>query len=96
MTTRKPLSLPLGHRTGTYGRFLPGSRGFLTSSSDESVQVWDVPPPWEGDPERLRLEAEVVTGTELDESAAVRTLTPEEWAARRDRLEQRGGSPVLK
>jgi hypothetical protein len=52
-----------------------------------------VPAPAEGDPERIRLWLQVVTGLELDAGQAFRALGAEEWYRRRRRLREVGGPP---
>jgi WD40 repeat protein len=47
-----------------------------------SVQLWDLPPPIEGDASRIRLWTEAVTGLELDADGTLRYIEP---AARRER-----------
>jgi hypothetical protein len=53
-----------------------------------------VPQPICGDPERIMLWAQVITGLEVDELTAVRFLDAKTWQQRRDRLQKLGGRPV--
>jgi hypothetical protein len=46
-----------------------------------------------GNPERLLLWVQVITGTELDESGQVRVLDAATWQERRQQLDKLGGPP---
>jgi WD40 repeat protein len=54
--------------------FSPDGKTVLTSSADKTTRLWRVPRPIEGDPERIVLWAQVITGLELDESGGTRGL----------------------
>jgi WD40 repeat protein/serine/threonine protein kinase len=56
---------------------------------------WRVPSPLEGIPTRLRLWAEVVTGTALNEENIVQVLDAPAWQERRRELDALGGPPPL-
>jgi hypothetical protein len=77
--------------------FLPDGRHVFTSSAwdPEGKQgvttFWDVPGPWPGDVERVRLELQVLTGRELDERGAVRKLPADEW---HQRQQMQGPGPL--
>jgi WD40 repeat protein len=98
--TGKPLGpLVEASRGGLFlAEFLPGGRTVLTvGGEDKRIRRWPVPFPVKGEPEHLRLWVEVLTGTELREDDMVRLLAPDDWAARRRRLQALGepspGSP---
>ena len=46
-----------------------------------------------GDPERIMLWAQVMTGLEVDELTAVRVLDAATWQQRHQRLQELGGPP---
>jgi len=52
------------------------------------------PRPIQGDPERILLWTQVITGSELDEYGQVRWLDANTWQQRRLQLEKLGGPPV--
>jgi WD40 repeat protein len=93
----KPLGPALGHAEGVRAvAFDRGGRRAATGGKDGAVRQWRLPPPpVEGSPERVRLWAEVLTGTELDPQGAVRELSTDTLGARRRRLEELGGPPRL-
>jgi WD40 repeat protein/tetratricopeptide (TPR) repeat protein len=72
--------------------FSPDGR-FLLTNGWLNARLWDAPAPLPDDPPRLAAWVEAVTGLELDERGAVRTLDRDAWQERRRRLEQRGGPP---
>src|SRR5262249_2034819 len=45
----------------------------------DDVRAWEIPRPWEGDPERLKQHAIATTGIDLDNYGEVRRLLPAEW-----------------
>jgi WD40 repeat protein/tetratricopeptide (TPR) repeat protein len=59
------------------------------------VDRWEVPPPPAGEPARLVLWAEVMTGRYLDATGVGVWLSPQDWNERRQRLLAQGGPPVL-
>jgi hypothetical protein len=52
-----------------------------------------VPAPLGGDPDRIKLWLQVVTGTEMDDAGTLRVLSAHDWDQRRRRLRERGGPP---
>ena len=50
-------------------------------------------PGGQGDPERILLWTQVITGAELDEYGQVRILDANTWQQRRRRLQELGGPP---
>jgi WD40 repeat protein len=73
--------------------FSPDGRKYVLGGSTGCALVGDAPAPLEGDPERLRLWAEVSTGSELDAGGAVVELGAKAWRERWKRLQKLGGPP---
>ncbi len=98
-TTAQPTGKPL---SGNRPIFSPDSRTLLLRNGFSSDQPWaprrtllfDVPQPLPGDPARLQLWVEVITGRELDAGGEVAKLDAAAWQQRRDRLEKLGGPPL--
>jgi WD40 repeat protein len=65
----------------------------LTGGEDKTARLWKVPQPIRGDPERIMLWTQVITGLEVDDLTAVRVLDAATWRERRERLEKLGGPP---
>jgi WD40 repeat protein len=65
-----------------------------TERTPSTARLWHVPQPIRGDPERIMLWAQVITGLEVDEMTAVRVLDATIWQQRRQRLEKLGGPPT--
>jgi WD40 repeat protein len=94
LTTARPLGAPVDHEGPLLAlAFDRASNRILTASEDKAIRPYAVPPPMEGDPERISVWSQTITGLVLDEGGAVRMLTPEEWQARRHRLTTLGGPP---
>jgi WD40 repeat protein/serine/threonine protein kinase len=70
-------------------------RTVVTASSDRTARLWTPPPPVEGEPRRVTLWVQVLTGMELDDEGTVRVLPAAEWQERRRQLEGLGGPPTL-
>ncbi len=83
--TGKPLGSPLSGQVRAVA-FTPDGRRMLLGWASGSARLWEVPEPTRGDPERLRLWAQVVTGMELDDSGGVRVLNVKTWQERYQRL----------
>jgi WD40 repeat protein/tRNA A-37 threonylcarbamoyl transferase component Bud32 len=77
----------------TVAAFSPAGRVLLTGDRDGGLRLWRVPAPLGGDAAHIRLWIEVTSGTELDESGALRPLDLKTWDERRRRLDQLGGPP---
>jgi WD40 repeat protein len=95
----KALGPPLVHANEVYGvTFSPDGR-FVGSTwgnrytNQGGASLWSAPAPLAGSAEQVKLWAEVITGTELDEHDAARVLAAAEWEARRRRLDELGGPP---
>jgi WD40 repeat protein/serine/threonine protein kinase len=90
--TGKPLAL-LRHQPGVLkAAFSPDGKTILTKVG-ATVRLWPAPRRVEGDPERILLWVQVVTGMELNESGAVQVLDAATWGQRRQRLQELGGPP---
>ncbi len=93
--TGKPIGPPLLHEAEVAAvAFSPDGRTVLTGSYDGTVRFWSVPAPVAGEPERIRLWVEVITGMELDSSNVIHLLDATTWQDRKHRLEQLGSPPA--
>src|SRR5262249_4034715 len=103
VATGQPVGPSFGKRDGTAPRdderrqglmaVSPDSRRFAIAS-DDVAQLWNLPTPMEGEPERLALWTEVVTGMEIDEHRVVHTLDAKTWRERHTHLQNVGGTPL--
>jgi WD40 repeat protein len=92
--TGKPLGPSLQHEATVFRvAFNPDGKTVLTGSEDKTARLWHAPRPIEGDPERIVLWAQVITGLELDEYGGTRGLDAATWEQRRRRLQELGGPP---
>jgi hypothetical protein len=75
--------------------FRPDGRAVLATAwgGDSYAQLWDVPVPLEGTPERIKLWTRVLTGMGLDDQGAMHFLDPPAWEQDRRRLAELGGPP---
>ena len=93
--TRKPIGPPLQHQDGVFAVALSADgKTALTRSRDKTARLWHVPQPIRGDPERIMLWTQVITGLEVDELTAVRVLDAATRQQRHQRLQELGGPPV--
>jgi WD40 repeat protein/serine/threonine protein kinase len=91
----KPIGPALQHGQGLCGvAFDPDGKTFLTACADGAIRRWEVPAPLPGDPDRIILWSQVITGLELDANGGFRWLDPRSWQERRQRLAAVGG-PLL-
>jgi WD40 repeat protein len=92
--TGTPLGPTLRHPGVLTAAFHPAGQRAATAGKDHTVRQWTLPgAPLPGEPEQIRLWAEVHTGLELDERQAIRALGPETLRERRGRLQELGGPP---
>jgi hypothetical protein len=64
----------------------------LLALTNQGLQLWQLKI-LKGDPERVNLWTQVITGQELDEFSRANPLEPSTWGQRRDRLHELGGAP---
>jgi WD40 repeat protein/serine/threonine protein kinase/Flp pilus assembly protein TadD len=88
VATGLPLAPPLAHQGRVSAvAFSPDGKRVLTGCDDSTARLWNVPPPVQGSPDRVRLWAQVRTGMELTEDNRAVALNPAERERRRWRLE---------
>ncbi len=93
--TRRPIGPPTEHEDYVLAIAVdPKTSTYVTGSLDGTARVCRVPQELEGDPDRLALWCEVVTGMELDPNDSVRVLDAATWNAHRRELDRLGGPPV--
>jgi WD40 repeat protein len=88
--TGKQLGPPPSRDGALTVAFVPGGR-LAAGGREGRVVLCDVLPPLEGDPERVRVWVELLTGMELDRDDVMRPLGPEALQERRRRLTELGG-----
>jgi WD40 repeat protein len=92
--TGKPVGPPLGHHgIVCAAAFSPDGRTAATGSLDGTARCWATPAPAQGEVERLRLWARLLTGMELGAGDRLRELDGESWRQDRRRLRELGGPP---
>jgi WD40 repeat protein len=91
--TGKPIGPPLQHQVAVDAVALSADGKTALTGTYKTAQLWHVPQPIRGDPERIMLWAQVITGLEVDDLMAVRVLDAATWQQRRDRLQEFGGPP---
>jgi WD40 repeat protein len=90
--TGKQIGSPLWHQGAvTTAAFSSDGKAVLTAAG--TARLWHAPRLIEGDPERIVLAAQVITGFELDEHGGTRALGAAAWEQRRQRLQELGGPP---
>jgi WD40 repeat protein len=89
------LGNPLPHPRAVLAvAFSPDGRSVLTGSEDGGARVWRLPAPVDGDPARIMLWAQTITGMELDRNGLLSVLDARTWAERWANVGERGGPPV--
>jgi WD40 repeat protein len=68
--------------------FEPDGRRYVTANSDNKARLWQVPAEMPGDPARVVLELQVLTGMEVDDTGTLRPLAAPAWHERHRRLEE--------
>jgi hypothetical protein len=99
--TGKPIGAALQHQGDVVGAvaFSPDSKTVLTGCIDRregrdyTARLWRLPQVT-GDPERVALWAQVLTGIDLDEHGEAIALDAATWQQRRQRLERLGDPPL--
>ncbi|MBC8869737.1 MAG: protein kinase [Planctomycetes bacterium] len=88
LRTSKAVGPPLEGRA-----FTPDGRVALTGAMEGTLRLTRIPAPMDGEPDRLVLWTQVLTGMELDQAGGGHVLDAQTWQQRRQRLEQLGGPP---
>jgi WD40 repeat protein/serine/threonine protein kinase len=89
VATGKPLGPPLVHDGRVRAvAFSPDGRAVLTGSEDHAARLWPLLAPAAGTPEQVPLQAEVLTGLELDAHDVLHVLDAARWHDRRRRLQE--------
>src|SRR5262249_19061134 len=91
-----PIGRPLAFPEGLAAAAVSPERRTIRAVSGEDVAVrrWTVPLPMPGDPRRIELWAQVITGLELNELGAIQFLDAQTWQERRRDLQELGGPPI--
>jgi WD40 repeat protein len=93
VATGKTLGPPVSHPAGRPVAIDPKGRMLAAGGPDGRITLWPAPRRLGGTVERVRLWMEVLTGMELDNEAAVKTLGPAALRQRQRRLNEVGGPP---
>jgi WD40 repeat protein/tetratricopeptide (TPR) repeat protein/predicted Ser/Thr protein kinase len=89
--TGRPIGPALQYQGSVFGLALnPDGKTVLTGSNDTTARLWRVPREIEGDPERILLWAQLVTGVEYE---SMRALDTHSWERLRRQLHESGGPP---
>jgi WD40 repeat protein len=85
--SRNPIGPPLRHEGMVFAAaFSPDGKTILTGSLDGTARLWNGLVPVEGDLDRIKLWAQVITGMELDDLDATHVLETSAWKQRREQL----------
>jgi WD40 repeat protein/tRNA A-37 threonylcarbamoyl transferase component Bud32/peroxiredoxin len=88
-TTGRQIGPPLRHAKDVFAvSCSPSGKMAVTASDDGTAVLWALPSPVQGDIERVRLWAQIVTGMELDESGAIHVLDARAWQEHCRRFEE--------
>lgn len=95
--TLKPVGPPLQHDSWwPRASFSPDGSEILMVDWYGTTTIWPAPPaPLQGEYERIVCWVQVVTSLELDPTGGINVLDAPTWKARRQRLQELGGPPVL-
>lgn len=89
----KPIGPAFKHQSSVaLVAFSPDGPSFWTGCKEET-QLRNMPPVVEGEPERVALWVQVLTGARLD-GVQFRALEGEDWLKRKERLDEMGGPPL--
>jgi hypothetical protein len=96
--TCKPLGGPFGQGESVTAAFVaaafsPDGRRILTANGPRAC-LWEVPQPVAGEPGRVTLWAQVLSGLQMEEAGTFRRLDEAALHLCRQRLEQLGGPPL--
>jgi hypothetical protein len=92
--TGQPIGPPLRHQGWVRAVAVrPDGQAVLTGSFDNTARLWRVPAPLEGQPERIVLWTQVVSGQEIDDEGGIRFLDDPTWRRYRQELQLLGGPP---
>jgi WD40 repeat protein/tetratricopeptide (TPR) repeat protein len=93
VATARPLGPPMVQRSRIVAvTFTHDGSGLLTTTADGSTRSWPVPSPMGGDPDRIALRLQVLTGMRMAAGHDVEKLTAEAWDDRCHRLTSLEGS----
>jgi eukaryotic-like serine/threonine-protein kinase len=74
--------------------FSPDGRTFAVGGRDGALTLWHVPEEIPGEPERIRIWVQSITGQELDDNGAVHDLSKRDREQRQQALRSLGGRPL--
>ena len=95
LATRRPIGPSIEHGDSVHAISIsPTTSTFITGSLDGTAWVRQIPDQLPGDPSRIALWCEVITGMQLDDNDSVRVLDSTTWNVRRRELESLGGAPL--
>jgi WD40 repeat protein len=86
----------LSHHDGVWLlAFSPDGQLVVTRSGYRTARLWQVTQAGlDGDPRRITLWVQVITGLEVGDNGVVRALEAEAWHERRRLLQELGGPPL--
>ncbi len=95
VSTSQPIGPTLTQNANSGGVAFTRDGRIQAGSFSGTVHVWDAQrTPLRGDPVRIRIWVEVITGFEMGAEGKRRALDGHEWRTRRARLQELGGPPV--